>query len=251
MAGATSCTAFFNVTPSTGANGTISPSIVQSIAQGGTTTFTVTPNSGFVTNVSGSCSGSFAGTTFTAAAITADCTVTASFTPVLAIVAVQSRKNHAGRPYDIAIDTVVSNPRTVEPPTIGSGHSIVFQFNIPITIAGTGSLVDAASAPISTATMAIAGNDVVVTITNVPDNQRVTITLAGVNGSGTYVAPMGFLVGDVNNTRSVNSSDLSGVKARSGQATTALNFRFDVNASGAINSSDISAVKARSGLSLP
>ena len=48
----------------------------------------------------------------------------------------------------------------------------------------------------------------------------------------------------------VNSSDISGVKARSGQATTASNFKFDVNASGAINSSDISAVKARSGLTL-
>ena len=62
---------------------------------------------------------------------------------------------------------------------------------------------------------------------------------------------MGFLVGDVNNTRSVNSSDISAVKARSGQTTSALNFMFDVNASGAINSSDISAVKARSGLVLP
>ena len=104
----------------------------------------------------------------------------------------------------------------------------------------------------SVAVTAISGNDVLVTLTNVPDNQRVTVTLSGVNGSiNPPPAAIGFLVGDVNNTRSVNSSDISSVKARSGQATTALNFKFDVNATGAVNSSDISAVKARSGLTLP
>ena len=91
-----------------------------------------------------------------------------------------------------------------------------------------------------------------VTLTGVPDNRRTTIAVTNVNGTAfSPSAAMGFLVGDVNNTRSVNSSDISGVKARSGQTTTALNFKFDVNASGAINSSDISAVKARSGLTLP
>ena len=96
-----------------------------------------------------------------------------------------------------------------------------------------------------------ASNDVVVTLTGVPDNQRATVTLNGVNGAvAPFAASIGFLVGDVNNTRSVNSSDISSVKARSGQATTGLNFKFDVNATGAVNSSDISAVKARSGLTL-
>ena len=85
-----------------------------------------------------------------------------------------------------------------------------------------------------------------------PDNTRGTISLNGVNGTmPTFAVSLGFLVGDANNTRSVNASDISGVKARSGQATSIGNFRFDVNVSGAINSSDISAVKARSGLALP
>ncbi|MBL0124084.1 MAG: hypothetical protein IPP88_15615 [Betaproteobacteria bacterium] len=91
-----------------------------------------------------------------------------------------------------------------------------------------------------------------VTLTGVADNQRVVVTLANVNGSvNPPPAAIGFLVGDVNNTRSVNSSDLGSVKSRSAQATTSLNFKFDLNASGSINASDISAVKARSGLSLP
>ena len=92
------------------------------------------------------------------------------------------------------------------------------------------------------------------TLTGIADNRRVGITLNGVTGpvdSTDATASIGFLVGDINNTRSVNSSDISGVKARSGQITTGTNFKFDVNASGAVNSSDLSAVKARSGLTLP
>ena len=72
------------------------------------------------------------------------------------------------------------------------------------------------------------------------------ISLAGVNDALNVSASIGFLVGDVNGTGSVNSSDISAVKTRSGQVTNASNFRFDVNATGAINSSDISAVRARS-----
>ena len=163
---------------------------------------------------------------------------------------VQSRKTHGTiGSFDVTIDTtqVITGPVTVEPRTIGSGHTIVFQFSGPVTAAGTVSV-----SPVGTATATFSGNEVLVTLTNVPDNQRVTVTLANVNASVNPPAvSIGFLVGDVNNTRSVNSSDISAVKARSGQPTTALNFQFDVNATGAINSSDISAVKARSGLVLP
>jgi hypothetical protein len=62
---------------------------------------------------------------------------------------------------------------------------------------------------------------------------------------------MGFLIGDTNNTRSVNTTDVSGIKARAGQVTTSTNFNYDVNASGTINAADIAATKARSGTTLP
>ena len=163
--------------------------------------------------------------------------------------AVQSRKAHgiAGN-FDLTIDTSLVAPAvTVEPRIIGSGHTIVFQFNGIVSVTGTVSVT-----PLGTATAAAVGNEVLVTLTSVPDNQRITVTLVGVNGSvNPSPVSIGFLVGDVNNTRSVNSSDISGVKARSGQTVNSSNFKFDVNASGAINSSDISAVKARSGLTLP
>lgn len=171
--------------------------------------------------------------------------------PDLALLAVQSRKLHATAKHDIAVNTLVGAPLSVEPRSIGNGHTIVFQFNVPIASGVTANVLDALNTPIGTVTGAPSGNDAVVTIGGLPDNQRVTISLANVNGSGNFSVAMGFLIGDVNGTGSVNSSDIAGVKARSGQTTDAANFRFDLNATGTISSSDISAVKARSGLTLP
>jgi hypothetical protein len=66
------------VTGSAGSNGTISPATT-TVNYGGTTTLTVTPNTGYTASASG-CGGSLSGTTYTTGAITADCTVTANFT---------------------------------------------------------------------------------------------------------------------------------------------------------------------------
>ncbi|KJU85245.1 chitinase [Candidatus Magnetobacterium bavaricum] len=69
------------VTPSvSGANGTISPSTPQTVASGEKTTFTVTPNTGYATSIGGTCSGVLSGNTYTTIAITANCTVSVTFT---------------------------------------------------------------------------------------------------------------------------------------------------------------------------
>ena len=163
--------------------------------------------------------------------------------------AVQSRKTHgpAGA-FDIAIDTgqAIGGTVTVEPRNIGTGHTIVFQFAGPITATG------AVASTAGSASAAISGNDVVVTLTGIPDNSRATVSLTNVNNAGVNAsASIGFLVGDVNNSRSVTATDILQVKGRSGQATDATNFKFDLNASGSITASDILAVKGRSGLVLP
>lgn len=166
-------------------------------------------------------------------------------TAPLTLLDVYSRKIHAAAgTYNLLIDrsVAIAGAVTVEPRVIGSGHSIVFQFNNPIGQPGAVTVT-----PQGSATAAPNGNEVVVTLTGVADNRRATISLTGVNGTLSAEASMGFLVGDINNSRSVTPVDTSGVKARSGQSTSALNFRFDVNATGAINASDISTVKARSG----
>ncbi len=78
-----------------------------------------------------------------------------------------------------------------------------------------------------------------------------TVRLTGINGTGTATVSLGFLVGDVNSSRSVNASDIGSIKARIGQIANPGNAKFDLNASGTIDAADLPPVKARSGLVMP
>jgi hypothetical protein len=69
----------YTVTPSAGANGTISPDTAQTANYNTQPTFTVTPNTGYTASVGGTCGGTLVGTTYTTNAVTANCTVVASF----------------------------------------------------------------------------------------------------------------------------------------------------------------------------
>jgi len=69
--------ATYTVTATAEANGSISPAS-QTVNAGATTTFTVTPDSGYTATVSG-CGGTLSGTTYTTGPITAACTVNATF----------------------------------------------------------------------------------------------------------------------------------------------------------------------------
>ncbi|OGW37758.1 MAG: hypothetical protein A2Y97_09030 [Nitrospirae bacterium RBG_13_39_12] len=69
----------YTITASAGTGGTISPAS-RTVNHGSTTTFTVTPNAGYTATMGGTCGGSLSGTTYTTNAITANCTVTATFT---------------------------------------------------------------------------------------------------------------------------------------------------------------------------
>jgi alpha-tubulin suppressor-like RCC1 family protein len=244
----------FTVTPSAGANGSISPSVAQTVISGATSVFTVTPNSGYSASVGGTCGGSINGTNYTTAAVTANCTVVASFTSNVALIAVQSRKTHgAAGTFDLPINTslLISDAVDVEPRAIGAGHNIVFQFDQTVTSIGLVSAVDASANTIGTASAVINmanTNEVIVTLTGVLDTNRVTITVNGVNGTLSRAVSIGFLVGDVNNSRAVNNGDITAVKTRNGQAVDSTTFRYDVNASGSINSGDITATKTRVGL---
>lgn len=49
---------------------------------------------------------------------------------------------------------------------------------------------------------AASGNEVTVTLTNIPDRERVKVTLTNINGEGlNATASVGFLVSDINNSR--------------------------------------------------
>ncbi|MBL0122654.1 MAG: beta-propeller fold lactonase family protein [Betaproteobacteria bacterium] len=170
------------------------------------------------------------------------------------LTAVQSRKVHGAGTFDVTVDTSqsIAGAVTVESREIGAtGHQIVFQFDAPVTSHGTPSAFDETGAAIGTLVPLISGNDVVITLTGIPDNKRIRIVLPGVNGGGDAVAAMGFLVGDVGNSRTVSAADVSQMKSRAGQGVDISNVRFDLNASGAITAADISAVKSRPPRTLP
>ena len=72
----------YTVTSSvSGSNGTITPASTQTVASGAQPTFTVAPSSGFSASIGGTCGGNLVGTTYTANAIVANCTVIATFSP--------------------------------------------------------------------------------------------------------------------------------------------------------------------------
>ena len=76
--GGGSSTPTYKVSASAGSGGSISPAS-SSVASGATASFTVTPDAGYsIASVEG-CDGTLAGNTYTTGPVTADCTVTASF----------------------------------------------------------------------------------------------------------------------------------------------------------------------------
>lgn len=173
----------------------------------------------------------------------------------LALTGVVSRKTHVNPPpFDLPIDYTVQSTGavSVEPRGIGTGHALVFQFNQLIFSAGTVSATDSVSGAIAGVMGTPSSNEVVVPLTGIPDNRRITVDLVNVNGVGVNArATVGFLVGDVNSTRIVTASDLSAVKARLTAPVNGSNFRFDFDLSGAINAIDVNMAKSRAGQRLP
>jgi len=173
---------------------------------------------------------------------------------MLNLISVFSRKVHGSAgTFDLPIDLaqLVSGAVTVEPRTGASGHTIVFRFDGAVTVAGVATTADVAALPLGTASTSAAANEVIVTVSGVPDNRRLSISLTGVNGSTSAAAAIGFLRGDVNGNRSVSTADASQIRARAGQIANSTNFLADINATGVIGAADIAAAKSAVGRSLP
>ena len=175
---------------------------------------------------------------------------------VLNLLSVVSRKLHNGTAFDLNIaNQPITGSITIEPRTIGAGHAIIFHFDATITAEGAASALDQAMNSAATVTLTRSGADVIATLNNVADNKRLTLTLTGVNATTNVARSLGFLVGDVNNSKSVNAADIIAVKARTGTIVNAGNAatvaKFDLNADGSITQADVSIAKARSGLVVP
>ena len=95
----------------------------------------------------------------------------------------------------------------------------------------------------SVSSFTVSGAQVTVNLIDVANAQTIIVTLFGVNDGTTtsnVSVPMGLLLGDTTGNGSVNASDVSQTKARSGQTVDATNFRSDVTVNGSINASDVS-----------
>ncbi|MEP7156786.1 MAG: hypothetical protein ABI905_13495 [Betaproteobacteria bacterium] len=209
-----------------------SPIVVAGLVNGTAYACTVT-----AANVSGSSSASSASG------------VTPSASAPLTLLGIKSRKIHAAAgPFDVAVDSApaIGGAVSTESRKMGTGHSIIFQYNATVSAIGTVTAVDSDSAAVAT-TPGFSGNEVVVPVTGVADTKRVTVSLSSVNGTPvTASASVGFLLGDVDNSRVVDyAGDVALARANAGQKTTASNYRFDVNTSGAITAADIAAIKSR------
>jgi uncharacterized repeat protein (TIGR01451 family) len=161
-----------------------------------------------------------------------------------------SRKTHGSAgTFDINLplsDTVGIECRTGGSPT--GNHTIVVTFANPI------SAVASATCAANPATTSIAGNQVTVNCTGVPNAQTIAINLTGVNDGtnvGNVSVPMGVLLGDVTANGIVSNTDVGSVKGQVGAPVTASNFRNDVNANGIVSNTDVSTTKAQVGTSLP
>jgi len=158
--------------------------------------------------------------------------------PPPGFVSAASRKVHgvAGT-FNLPLSAVITNPTTE--PRQGPSQTIVFTFDKPIA-----SVVVTVTAGTATAgAPTFSGNDVIVALAGVNNQQYVTVALTSVAATdggtgGNASVRIGFLVGDVNQNRVVTLADLGFVNAQLAQAVTAANFLKDVNASGTLTLTD-------------
>ncbi len=183
---------------------------------------------------------------------------TVTVTPIanapLTLVGVQSRKMHGNvGPFDLPIklNEGIGGAITIEPRTNSNGHTLLFHFNDVVGTVGSASVIDHMLATAGSAIPTASNYVVTVPTTGVSDGKRVTVTLTGVNGGPDFVVALGFFIGDFNDTRRLNASDISAMRTRVLLPIGLSNFRFDLNADGAINDGDLAVVKSRSGLTMP
>jgi len=123
----------FTVTASASSGGEISPA-TQAVNDGEVTTFTLTPDAGFTIDDVSGCGGSLSESTYTTAAITADCTVTSSFANVIAVtgnrvvyIAYDQSTSDSDGLY--IVDTDGENPSRLNPDLVSGGNVTDFTWS--------------------------------------------------------------------------------------------------------------------------
>ena len=171
----------------------------------------------------------------------------------LVLQTIASRKVHglAGT-FDLALGLLPTNP-TTEPRAGGAGgsHTVVFTFNQPLTSGAAAVSAGIAVAGVPT----FSGNEMIVPLSGVTNIQYVTVNVSNVassgGGTGSGSVRIGFLLGDVNQSRVVSVADLGLVNAQLAQGVTAANYLKDVNVSGTLTVADKGIANANLTKALP
>jgi Domain of unknown function (DUF4394) len=163
----------------------------------------------------------------------------------------QSRKvQGAAGTFGLTLANAIANPTTE--PRLGPTHTIVLTFGSAIN----GITVTVVEGLASLGAITFSGNDVIVPLSGVTDGQYVTLAITNVSdfsgnvGGGGNVR-IGFLAGDVNQSRVVSIADLGLVNAQLAQPVTAANFLKDVNATGTLTVADKGITNANLTHALP
>ena len=160
-----------------------------------------------------------------------------------------SRKTHGGAgTFDIPLP--LSGNVGIECRT-GPTYQMIINFATSVTV---GSAAVTSGTGMVSSFSGSGTPQITVNLTGVTDVQRITVTLHNVNDgttTGDVPVSMGVLVGDVNGSTGVNSTDVALTKSQVGQMVTGSNFREDVNASGTITATDVTIVKSDVGHALP
>jgi hypothetical protein len=139
--------------------------------------------------------------------------------------------------FDLALSLATTSPTTE--PRMGPAHTLVLTFDKPIT----GATVTVTEGAATAAAPSFGGNEVLIALSNVSNQQYVTVTVSGVSSAdggtgGAGTARIGFLAGDTSQDRVVTIADVALINAALAQPITAANFLRDIDASGAITVGD-------------
>jgi hypothetical protein len=166
-----------------------------------------------------------------------------------ALQSVVSRKAHGGAGvFDLPLAATPLNPTTE--PRLGPAHAIVFTFDKAV-IGGNVMLIGAASA----GTPTYSGNEMSIPITSAADQHYVTVAVSNATsadgGSASASVRVGFLAGNVTQTRQVLPSDVGVVRSHLLEIAGPSNFLFNVTTSGQILPSDVGVARLNLLHSLP
>jgi hypothetical protein len=184
----------------------------------------------------------------------------------LAPLRVVSRKMH-GTVGNFNIDLPLSGTRGIECRAAGhlpngatGDHQLVFTFATELTsVAGAAvtshNPANATGSVLSSMIDSTDRHNYVLNLTNVSNAQYLIVTLNGVvipNATGNVVGPqMGVLVGDIDASGRVDSTDVFRVRQNSLQNPNASTFRSDADARGRIDSTDVFVTRQQSLTALP